>query len=39
MSQAGTVNGGPHLIDKDMARESVNKMKDGNTAEPSGVVS
>ena len=31
--------GVPHLIDKDMVRESVSKTKDGKVARPSGLVS
>ena len=39
MSQADTVSSVSYLIDKDMVKESVGKMKNGEAAGPSGVVS
>ena len=37
LSQADTVSGVPHLIDKDMVRESISNMKNGKTAGPPDV--
>ena len=39
LSQTGTVNGVPRLIEKGMVRESISQIKNGKTVEPSGVVS
>ena len=38
-SQANTASGVPRLLEKDMVRESISKMKNGKIAVPSGVVS
>lgn len=37
LSHADTVSSIPHLIDKDMVRKPISKMKNGNVAGPSGV--
>ena len=39
LSQTDTISDVACLIDKDMIRESISKMKNGKTAEPSSVVS
>ena len=39
MSQADTISSVPHLIEQDMFRESISKMKNGKAAGPSGAVS
>ena len=39
LSQADTVINVHHLIEKDMVRESISKMKNGKAAGPLGVVS
>ena len=38
LSQVDTVSGMPYLIDKDMVRESISKMKNGKAAGTSGAV-
>ena len=38
-SHVDTVNNVPHLIDKDMIRELISKMKNRKAAGPSGLVS
>ena len=38
-SQENTASGVPRLLEKDMVRESISKMKNGKIAVPSGVVS
>ena len=39
LSEADTSSGVPHLVDKAIARESVNNMKNGRAAGPSCLVS
>ena len=38
LSQADKVSGIPYLIEKDMVKESIRKMRIGKAAGPSGVV-
>ena len=39
LPQADTVSGVLHLVDRDMVRESISKMKNRKAAGPPGVVS
>ena len=38
LSEANIISGVPHLVDKDITRESVYKMKNGKAAGQSGLV-
>ena len=39
LSKTDIVSGVPRLIDKDMVRKSISKMRNGKAARPSGVLS